>query len=190
MDSNGTGPSVELRAWDADVRSLLREMEDGFLEKYGFPAHGNFVAGPTDSPQMASLADLPKGRAREQLAELYQVTSEVSLNNFRNGLFLHPLSHVANMHKSGELVRVSGNYDAEVIAFGSDGGGVLFAIDVSGSPVYRLPNAMIADGVYSSMDDDFMIIASDVQGFLGEVRKDLEIFARSGDIRPDSRLWG
>jgi hypothetical protein len=70
-----------------------------------------------------------------------------------------------------------------VVVFASDGGGTLYALaSPTGRPVYRLPAGSLVGGVYESANPRFDIVAADLAGFLGNVRRAVERFAATGDI--------
>jgi hypothetical protein len=131
--------------WRAAIRDACDDLLRDFEARFGYEPGEHTVAGPTAAEVVAAAetAGLPK-----PLTEFYRHVGEVSLPDAFIGFFVHPLRLVLANPTNGMPVRAPGLTDADIVVFGSDGGGQLFAVDSAGSPVYLLPTGAIRDGAY------------------------------------------
>ncbi|MEV2237998.1 hypothetical protein [Micromonospora sp. NPDC049891] len=74
--------------------------------------------------------------------------------------------------------------DVDVVIFGADGGGALYAIAVGGiSTVYRLRECGYEQGIYSgSADFGVTVVAEDLDDFLDALLAAVATFAANGSI--------
>jgi len=160
--------------WRTAVQAAVDRIMAGFEERYGYPPGSNRIGAPDGRSHPGLPADLLR---------LYTVVGYVSLPDVGNGLFVHGAAQVAQAYANGEVRRGTGRHEADVIVFGSDGGGTRYALaSPTGAPVYRLPPGVIIDGVYESDDPGFSIIAADLAGFLGRLLHAVEQFAETGEV--------
>ncbi|MBB5803823.1 hypothetical protein F4560_003591 [Saccharothrix ecbatanensis] len=131
--------------WRAAMRDACDDLLRDFGARFGYEPDEHTVAGPTAAEVVAAAeaAGLP-----EPLAEFYRHIGQVSLPDAFNGFFIHSLRGVLANSTAGMPVRAPGLTDANIVVFGSDGGGQLFAVDGAGAPVYLLPTGEIRDGAY------------------------------------------
>jgi hypothetical protein len=155
-----------------------------FERDHGYPCGENTVAGPAS---LLELSALTVGALRSimpsDLVAWYRQVSQVSLPDVANGYFIHPPGLVV-AHAGGEGIRqITGRHEAQVVVFASDGGGTLYAVrSACGTPVYRLPPGSVVDGVYSSNDPRYDIVASDLAGFLDLLRAAVHSFTQRGRV--------
>jgi hypothetical protein len=127
--------------------SLMRDFE----QRYGYPPDDHHVAGPTRSTVLWELRVhrvLPG-----DIVDFYERIGAVVLPDVHVGYFVHDLDAVTSGIAGDLPTRVRGSVEAEVVCFGSDGGGELFALDVrDGGPVYRLPCSAMDGQVYEESD--------------------------------------
>lgn len=170
--------------WRRDVTADLAVLEARFEADYGYPIEDNVVGGPCSQDDLVALV---AGRLRDVIPSDVLVwcrhVREVTLPDVANGYFLHA-PEVICAHLLGDGVReVRGRYDDDVVVFGSNGGGTLYAARTrSANAIYRLPPGEVLDGVYTSDDPSFAIIATGMVEFMGNLRDAVHAFARDGEI--------
>jgi hypothetical protein len=127
----------ELRAWRIAVEDAVGCVVAGFEGRYGYPPGRNLVEDP-DEVDTARLAALGPSIPVD-LMQFYATVGGVSLPDVGNGMFVQHPGLVADAYTAHELRHVTGRHEADVIVFGNDGGGTLYALaSPTGSPVYRL----------------------------------------------------
>jgi len=171
----------DLRTWRTAVEDALGSAMAGFEGRFGYPPGENLVEDPDDidATRLAAIGPSIPG----DLLHLFATVGCVSLPDIGNGIFVHRPGLVADAYISYKLRHITGRHDADVIVFGSDGGGNLYALaSPAGSPVYRLPEGRVIDGVYESGSSRFEVVATDLAGFLTRVRESVERFAATGEI--------
>jgi hypothetical protein len=170
-----------LITWRTAVAETVGSVMAGFEERYGYPPGRNLVEGPDDLG--AGRLGAVGSSVPRDLLQLYGTLGAVSLPDIGNGLFLHHAGLVADAYEAQELRHVTGRYQDDVIVFGSDGGGTVYALaSPGGSPVYRMPAGSVVGGVYESDSPGFRIVATDLAGFLALVRRAVELFAATGKV--------
>lgn len=173
--------SFDYARWHQSMRELLAQMMDVFEARMGYPHGRNLVveAGGDLVGEEASLV-LP-----EPLLEFYRHIKEVSLPDVHVGYFVHPLEKVVAGLDGRVPVRIEGRDSREVVTFGSDGGGVLFALGRDqGAPVYLIPTGLVQNGAYIDNESRVQIVAPTLPTFLDKVREMLHFFV-IGDYSPN-----
>ncbi|MEV0678613.1 hypothetical protein AB0I60_19055 [Actinosynnema sp. NPDC050436] len=124
------------------VGDLLRD----FQARFGYPPGEPTLGEPARPGELAAAATV----VPPVLLEFHRRVGEVALPDADNGFFIHPLGLVlADRSDPRSPKRAPALTDAELVVFGSDGGGTLFALGaVEGAPVYLLPVGEIVDGVH------------------------------------------
>jgi hypothetical protein len=157
-----------LDTWAADITLQLQSVLSSFDIYYPFPPGRNEVILAAPSP--SSLDAL---RAQPDLITFYAVISEVVMSDIGNAFFVHPPDDVITHLADGPVRLSDGNTGA---IFASNGGGILYAI----GPGNRVHSSQAA-----SSDSDFEPVASDLRGFLDDVRDTVAHFAATrnpGDL--------
>jgi hypothetical protein len=148
-----------LHAWCDELNTDLRSFLNSFERIYGYPPDDNkitTVAGG-DSASTRQLSTHPA--VSPALSDFYTVIENVTLPDIGNGYFVHPARHVLDDLTHDGPVRVG---QSGAVIFGSDGGGILFAISPDGT-IHRSHTA--------SRDSDFKVIATDLHDFLDQLRQ-------------------
>jgi hypothetical protein len=70
----------------------------------------------------------------------------------------------------------------DVIVFGSDGGGDLYAMAVADGRVFRLQDASYVSGVYNGTDRGITVVGADLRDFLERLLSAVTAFAANGAI--------
>lgn len=124
------------------------------------------------------------GSVPDEVTEFFTEVGEVKLANLWNGYFVGPPSWSASLYQAGEprAFRKDGQ-ETEIVVVASNGGGVLYAVPVSGGEVYVLPPSGIDNGVYDA--DSFMARTfRPVAGSFGEFLDRLAGAALAGEPDP------
>lgn len=157
-------PSVAwLISWRSEIERTVKPLLADFEAIYGYPPDDNLVSTATSEARIRD-GDFPR-----PLAVFYQVIDEVVLPDIGNGYFVHPVDHVC--HSLDEEGRVLLSTGALATVFGSDGGGILFAMADDGK-IHRSEAA--------SRDSDFELVAEDLTDFLVQLRDAVIGFIESG----------
>ncbi|WP_143060619.1 DUF6881 domain-containing protein [Amycolatopsis tolypomycina] len=144
-------------AWRAaGMNALATQFTASFEERCGYRPDVNRVV----------LATAPAKGFSGELAVLYDVVREVSLPDVGNGYFIHAPEMVLLGIQGDSPTRLIGTVEDSIVVFGSDGGGGLFALSMSGRGVYRL-----ADGSFFARGapydgGDVTVVAPDIGRFL------------------------
>jgi len=149
-----------------------------FQSRFGFEPGMNQLGPPAAEQALASLqAIVPRPAA--DLIDFYRCIGQVSLPDIGNGYFIHPADLVARPAADGQPRRIGPPHELDVLVFGSDGGGALYAVPAAKpGPVYRLRECTIKDGIASA--SDIQVVAVDYQTFLQRLEIAVETFAATG----------
>jgi hypothetical protein len=162
-------------AWRLAVGKAVDAALVRFQARFGYPPDDHLIGGPSGAAQLQ--AALEAGTVPAELLEFYRHVSRVDLPDVHNGFFVHPLSQVLDNEKTGTPVRAPALTASGIVVFGSDGGGALFAIDATGSPVYLLPTGAVREGTYEGRFDPPRVVAASLPEFLEWLRSAVEVFA-------------
>jgi hypothetical protein len=164
----------------AAVERALRDVVSGFP----FEADDHRVGPP------ASGAELDLLRQRlpwtpDELVALHRQVGPVTLPDIGNGYFLHAPDGVLAALDQQDRADQIGEPLAEhidVVVFGSNGGGDLYAIAVTDGRVFRLQDASYIGGVYRGTNHGITVVAADLRDFLERFLNAVNAFAMNGDI--------
>ncbi|OKA03035.1 hypothetical protein ATP06_0238310 [Amycolatopsis regifaucium] len=146
-----------LTSWRNDINRALTSLLTTFEATYGYPPGENRIAPAGDRPSARESNSHPDPPAT--LTVFYRTIHEVLLPDIGNGYFVHPLDHVLNeLTKQGPVCLPE---STQGVVFGSDGGGILYAISQGGT-IYRSRVA--------SRDFDFAPLTPDLTDFLDQLR--------------------
>ncbi|MEV0622007.1 hypothetical protein AB0I81_52430 [Nonomuraea sp. NPDC050404] len=159
-----SGPEID--DWIDEMSALATRFVAGFEAAYGYVPGGNYVSRATGDGGDALAGALGDGSARD-LVEFYARVEEVCLADVGSGYFVHPVDHVVHgMLGDAKPTRVVSTRNREIVAFGSDGGGALFAADRRTEEIIRLGAGILLGDVYEVDDLLVDVIAEDFPGFL------------------------
>jgi hypothetical protein len=170
------------RAWLAEWRASLTVKVDQLLQtfqsRFGFEPGTNQLGPPATEQALASLqAIVPRPAA--DLIDFYRWIGQVSLPDVGNGYFIHPADLVARQAAGGEPRRIGPPHELDILVFGSDGGGALYAVPAAKpGPVYRLREYSINNGI--ALAGNIKIIAVDYRTFLQRLQTAVDTFVATG----------
>ncbi len=169
-----------LAEWRVSVTAEVAGLLETFQSRFGFEPGMNQLGPPAAEQALASLqAIVPRPAA--DLIDFYRWIGQVSLPDVGNGYFIHPADLVTRQAADGEPRRIGPPHELDVLVFGSDGGGTLYAVPAAKpGPVYRLRECSIKDGI--ALAGDVQVIAADFRTFLQRLEIAVEIFAATGHL--------
>lgn len=169
-----------LAEWRVSVTGEVGRLLETFQSRFGFQPGMNQLGPPAAEQGLASLQAIVPCPAGD-LIDFYRRVGQVSLPDVGNGYFIHPADLVVRQAADGEPRRIGPPHELDVLVFGSDGGGALYAVPAAKpGPVYRLRECAIKDG--TALAGDIQIIAVDYRTFLQRLEIAVETFAATGDL--------
>ncbi|MFG3604653.1 hypothetical protein [Micromonospora chersina] len=170
-------------AIEAAVERALRDV----VSRYPFEPDEHTVGAPASESDLAALRQrLPW--IPDDLLAVVRWVGEVSLPDIANGYFMFSPSYIQGVlyHDDGIPDRIGEPFDedVDVVIFGADGGGALYAVAVGDiGTVYRLRECGYEQGIYSgSADFGVTVVAEDLDGFLDALLAVVAAFAVNGRI--------
>lgn len=167
------------RALRVEAHRAMNEVVAIYLVDYDDPR----IGPPSTSAELRDLAThLPWTPLA--LRELYRLVGPISLPDIANGYFIHEPASLVGTGDGNQRVDVVDRPDGrreQLVVFGSDGGGALYGLSVTGS-VYRLRGVAYLDGVYDGSTGGFAVVAHDLPAFLEKLLHAVTAFARDGTI--------
>jgi hypothetical protein len=167
-----------LSQWKADIRSAVVELEAVFEGRFGYPAEpgANFVSEADQAPrEIWDTVVLPPA-----LAAFYAEIGEVALPDVHVGYFIHPAGRLVESVDWGQPIRVECAINADVVTFGSDGGGGFYCAICESGAIYYLPSGRIADGIYTGGLGNPRFVAPDLKSFLDKLLALTKEFVSTG----------
>lgn len=169
------------RGWAARLRLALAELEPRFDQHAGYPM--DVAAHVVTDPDPGSAENVRTLAVAGPLRDLYAEVGEVALPDVHVGYFVHPAAYLTQTVERGLPTRVeTGPLTADVTAFGSDGGGGLFALADRDGSVWHLPPGAVHDGVYSAGLDEPHRVAADLPAFLDLLLAAVRELAATGRV--------
>lgn len=143
-----------LRGWRAEMDALL---DDFGKQEYSYPLGENQLREPP-----ADLSEAPS-----VLRDLYAECDGFSLPDIHVGYFADSLSRLASASRRGEPSWVSNRGRAEILVFGSDGGGGRFVVELEMGAILYLPSdGGVRDRVYEEVPQlPVRVLAPNVEAF-------------------------
>jgi hypothetical protein len=173
-----------LGVWATELEAATGRALRDVVSTFPFEA-GDHQVGP---PASGAELDLLRQRlpwVPDELVALHRHVGPVSLPDIGNGYFLHPIAGVVGMpERPGRADQIgeplAGNVD--VVVFGGNGGGDLYALAVTDGRVFRLREAACAGGVYDGTDEGVTVVGTDLRHFLERFLGAVTAFATDGSI--------
>ncbi|MFC8930403.1 hypothetical protein ACFT43_31700 [Streptomyces albidoflavus] len=153
-----------LANWQHEISAMLQQTLAHFETAYGYPAGDNDVL-VADDQSRAMAARLEDVAVPAALVIFYSSIAELQLPDIDHGYFIHSPDLVLDHLAAYGPVRLAD--DRTGIVFGSDGGGILFALDQSGQ-VHRSTTA--------SWFDEFELAAPSLTQFLERLHRATAVF--------------
>ncbi len=167
--------SGSVNDWFDSLNALLVDMKE---IDFGFPVGNNRVLppGPSDEvPRTLAEVGLEHDPA---IIQFYTCCNGICLPGVHNGYFISAIENLSSQNSNNVPRRITGFYEAEVVNFGSTGGGEYFVIRKDAMDVLYLPHGFMEDGVYHGVSGRVAILANDFSGFLERLLLDVQAFVR------------
>lgn len=174
-------PSYSYERFKEALRAAIETLESGFEERFGYPVDpgSNRITDAAAEDWGVSEVRLP-----EELRSFYGSVGEIELPDVYIGYFVHSISAINESVERMLPTRIESDLlQLDVVTFGSDGGGGMFAIGLSAEDVYYLPSGAVHAGVYSGGLEEPRIIAPNFHTFLDELLSMTRLFAETGACR-------
>ncbi|WP_433260415.1 hypothetical protein ACQPWR_17300 [Micromonospora vinacea] len=173
-----------MSAWAVQLQAAVeRALRDG-VSDLPFEADHHQVGPPAPRAEIALLRQrLPW--MPEDLVALHRQVGPVTLPDICNGYFVHPLEELlALLDVQDRADRIGEPFAAsiEVVVFGSNGGGDLYAVATADGRVFRLRGASYVGGVYAGTGDNVTVVGADLRNFLERLLTTVNAFAANGTI--------
>ncbi|MEV5508226.1 hypothetical protein [Streptomyces orinoci] len=159
-----------LTTWQREINAMLEQTLARFETVYGYPPGGNKVV-VADQQSRAAAARLQGAAVPAALVAFYSSIAELQLPDIDHGYFIHSPDLVLDHLTEYGRVRLTDHRTG--IVFGSDGGGILFALDQT-EQVHRSTTA--------SWSDDFEPAAPSLTQFLEQLHRAVADF--TDDTKP------
>nr|BFD87033.1 hypothetical protein StreXyl84_64340 [Streptomyces sp. Xyl84] len=149
-----------LAVWQREISTMLDQMLALFETAYGYPLGDNGVLMADDESRSAAAQLQSTAAVPAALVAFYSSIAELRLPDIGHGYFIHSPDLVLDHLTGNGPVRLTDHSTG--IVFGSDGGGILFALDQAGQ-VHRTTTA--------SWFDDFEPEAPALRQFLERLHR-------------------
>lgn len=173
-------PPLDFSVWATEMSASLRRFEAEFEDRYGYQVGpgSNVVTLSGTSVPWAPLENLP-GR----LNRFYDVVAHASLMDVHVGYAIHPATTLVGGGESAYpgRIEVDGIID-EIVTFGSDGGGGLFAMVRDDGRIIHLPPSDVRDRTWFARADAHpRDVAVDLDAFLRRLLDVVDDLIESSD---------
>ncbi|MEU7191392.1 hypothetical protein [Streptomyces sp. NPDC045470] len=162
-----TGQNVD--DWVNEMARLTARFVAGFETAYGYPPGEHHVSKAPDHGGHGSLDAALSG----DLAVFYSHVDRITLPDVGPGFFVDSAEEVTEGFDGAQPTKVIGPPDRDVVTFGSDGGGALFAIDRRTDEVVRLEGGSLVGAVYDPEERGVQVIAQGIEGYMRFLRNEL-----------------
>lgn len=175
-------PPLDFGIWATEMSASLRRFEAQFEDRHGYQVEpgSNIVTRSGVSVPWAPLENVPR-----PLIRFYDVVGQASLMDVHVGYAIHPATALVGRGKLAYpgWVEVDGEVN-DVVTFGSDGGGGLFAMVRDNERIVHLPPSDIRDRTWSARPDVRpRDIAVDLDTFLRRLLDVVDELIESGATR-------
>ncbi|MEW2291381.1 hypothetical protein ABZ719_01555 [Streptomyces sp. NPDC006743] len=152
---------------------LVLRFTAGFEAAYGYPPGEHCVLRSTDRKASESLAAALGGSGAQDLIDFYAHVARISLPDVGAGFFADEVEDVIDGLRGTQPTRVSGVSERNVVVFGSEGGGALFAADRQTGEIIRLEGGALVGSDYEVEGPGVAVIARDFSEFMQFLQREL-----------------
>ncbi|MEQ8676334.1 MAG: SMI1/KNR4 family protein [Aggregatilineales bacterium] len=156
--------------------NLLHELKTALIKfesvDLGYPKSVNYVSVNATKKIAEIELSLP-----DSLASFYSHIDEISLPDVYVGYFVMTVKNVSQFSKEGRIPTGIQREDHRepIIAFGSTGGGDIFAVpQKTGEPVYFLPSYGVTGATFRADINPVYIVADNLDTFLKKIVLDIQ----------------
>ncbi|MEU0561000.1 hypothetical protein [Dactylosporangium sp. NPDC006015] len=181
MDEQG------LAGWRASIEVAVTRALRAIVSTFPFEPGTHTIGPPAPEVELTALRSrLPW--IPEDLVGVCGLVGAVCLPDIANGLFMFEPDYILNAldHDDGRPDRIGRPFEREVdvVVFGSDGGGTLYAVAVGATGrVFRLRECSYLAGVYEgALNVDVTVVAETLDDFLRRLLNAVAVFADDGRV--------
>lgn len=163
------------------IDHLLLELCNAYPE---FDRDSNCVERTSHLPdEVGELLERAGINKSSELWEFFHLCDGVSAADVHNGYFVHKLNHIVKKAHELERVHTKTGESFDVLIFGSDGGGNLFALARQDAKILFLHLGAVKNATYYEDSIKIRIVAPTFLKFLERLKDDIEHFVSevSGD---------
>nr|WTA64741.1 SMI1/KNR4 family protein [Micromonospora sp. NBC_00855] len=173
-----------MSAWAVQLQAAVeRALRDG-VSDFPFEADHHQVGPPAPRAEIALLRQRSPWMP-EDLVALHRQVGPVTLPDICNGYFVHPLKELLallDVQDRADVIGEPGADGIDVVVFGSNGGGDLYALATTDGRVFRLRGTSYVGGVYARTRNGVIVVGADLRDFLERLLSTVNAFAANGAI--------
>jgi hypothetical protein len=173
-------PPLDISVWATEMSASLRRFEAQLEDQYGYQVEpgSNIVTLSGTSIPWAPLKNLPR-----PLTRFYDVVAHASLMDVHIGYAIHPATTLSGGGDPAYPGRIEANGDIdEIVTFGSDGGGGLFAMVRDDGRIVHLPPSDVRERIWFARPDAHPCdVAVDLDAFLRRLLDVVDDLIESSD---------
>jgi hypothetical protein len=173
-----------LTSWATQLETATVQALRDVVSTFPFEAGDHHVGPPSSAAELTLLREhlpwVPAG-----LVALHRCVGPVSLPDIGSGYFLHQvtgliggLDHDGCADQIGEPL----TENVDIVVFGTNGGGDLYAIATRNGTVFRLQNAECVRGVCRGSEHGITVVGNDLRDFLERLLAAVTAFANDGSV--------
>ena len=170
---------------DTWVTHLQQRLSDVHAEELDLDPLENRVFPAAQPAEISVALSAVPAEARGFFTDLYADCGGLELPDFRNGYFVASPSRLRTqlLNRSSLNPRMlKSDNEAEIVCFGSDGGGGLFAYRTGGyAGVWFLPVGEVTNGVFNDIEVAICRVANTAREFGERLVGDVEAFLERRD---------
>ena len=171
-------------SWTSKLTRMVADLGEG---DSGYDGSEDLILEPPDKAELAALLLLAPVRTRSFLGQLFGDCGGVTLPDLHTGYFIDTAEKIRRrlVEKSPlEPRTLESDLGADVVCFGSDGGGGRFAfVAAADEGVWYLPVGGVFDGVFRNLQTPIVRVGRDASDFGDRLIADIEAFL------DDKRGW-
>lgn len=166
--------TMYLREWGEGIARLANAFSAGFQAAQGYPPGEHEVRLVSAEEGAAAVALLVHAGAAEVLQEYYAQLGSVVLPDLGSGIWIDDASSLVSQTEVGNYPKkLAGAIHDAVTVFGTDGGGGMYAVSHTNGGIYHLTLGALTGDTYELDADGYRCTATDLRGFLEQLRTDL-----------------
>ncbi len=161
---------MNLQSWIVDMKaqiSVLEQSDDCYNK-------GENIFLPVADIELLEIIEKQRGiKLPDEFCTFYQTVGGLSLPDVYNAYFIYPLKHVSRTDEFTPT-RIVGANECEILTFGGDGGGNIFALQLNekGDVVCMSNETLIEDSIYYEGHFPIKVVGNTFYSFLERLLAD------------------
>jgi len=173
-----------LARWATQLETAIARALRDVVSTFPFEPGDHQVGPRSSAAELAGLRErlpwVPDG-----LVALQRCVGPISLPDISNGYFLHPVDGlIRRLDHDGGADQIGAPFtnNVDIVVFGSNGGGDLYAIGTEDGLVYRLQDAGYLRGVFRGTERGIIVVGKDLRDLLERFLAAVAAFAHDGSV--------